>query len=61
MRWKEKYMQNVIMKKGLRAHEKERYMRVDLLNSDNNSEKTRVRQKWNITLESSGILGAMYG
>ncbi len=27
-------MQNVIMKRGLRAHEKERYMRVDMLNSD---------------------------
>ncbi len=27
-------MQNVIMKRGLGAHEKERYMRVDMLNSD---------------------------
>ncbi len=30
-------MQNVIMKRGLRAHEKERYMRVDMLNSDRRS------------------------
>ncbi len=27
-------MQNVIIEKGLRAHEKERYIRVNMLNSD---------------------------
>ena len=35
-------MQNVIMKRGLRAHEKERYMRGDMLNSDNISHDPRA-------------------
>ncbi len=34
MRWKEIYIQNVIMESGVRAHEKETYIRVDMLNCD---------------------------
>ncbi len=34
MRWKKMYIQNVIMKKSLKAHERKRYMRIDLQNSD---------------------------
>ncbi len=39
MRWKEIYIQNVILKKGLTAHEKETYMRVDMLNSVTSSQQ----------------------
>ncbi len=38
-------MQNVIIKSSLRAHKKERYMRVDMLNSDTPAQKISGAEK----------------